>query len=92
VFPSKREVEAGLSTLLDRGVALYFFFTDGLEEYNYEAQHADAFRSIDLGRHARIRYVPGSTHLVTDLAHQQLLLDDLAAWLPRLALRSPVAA
>lgn len=80
VFPPKSEVAAGLGALLDRGVGLYFFFTGGLEEYNYAEQHADAFKEIDLGTRARIRYVADCTHMITDLEHQSLVVSDVRDW------------
>ncbi len=93
VFPPKSEVSSGLSRLLDRGVGLYFFFTGGLEEYNYAEQHADAFRDIGLGERAEIRYVCECTHMVTDLAHQALVVQDLRNWMEQFSagmVRDPV--
>ena len=81
IFPPKEVVGEGLETLLGRGVGLYFFFTGGLDEhYNYAEQHAESFPELDLDRHARIRYIGECTHMVTDLDHQRVFLDDMRAW------------
>ena len=80
VFPPKREVGKGLDALLARGVALYFFFTGGLEEYRYATQHEETFPDLDLGRRARIRHVANCAHTITSLEHQAILVDDLRAW------------
>lgn len=92
VFPPQEVVGEGLGALLDRGVELYFLFTDGLEEYNYADQHADAFPELDLKRRAEIRYIRDCTHMVTDLEHQTLFLSDMRAWAGRFgaATREPV--
>jgi hypothetical protein len=91
VFPPKSEVEEGLSCMLDRGVGLYFLFTDGLDEYRYPRQHEDAFRSINLAKRAQIRHIAGATHLVTDLDHQEILLRDLEGWVGQFQGASPPA-
>lgn len=80
VFPPKTQVRDGLRQLLDRGVGLYFFFTGGLEEYNYGAQHAETFPSLDLSRHAQIRYIEQCTHMITDLDHQREVVKDVRDW------------
>lgn len=80
VFPPREVVGEGLGRLIDRGVDLYFFFTGGLEDYNYAEQHAEAFPELDLERNARLRFEPEATHMVTDLTHQQAFLADMREW------------
>ena len=80
VFPAREVVGAGLGSLLDRGVALYFFFTGGIEEYNYAEQHAETFPELQLDERATLRYEPTSSHMLGALEHQQLLLDDVVSW------------
>lgn len=92
VFPPKREVEAGLGELLERGVHLYFFFTGGLPEYLHPNQHADAFRSIRLGERATIRYEGESDHMVTGFEHQEILVQDLKDWAQTVVYPAPVIA
>lgn len=84
VFPPKSDVEDGLRALLERGVSLYFFFTGGLEEYNYARQHEDTFAGLDLGRRARILHLPDCTHTITGLEHQSTLISDLRSWMQSL--------
>lgn len=73
---------------------LYFFFTGGLDEYNYAEQHADAFPELRLDERAEIRYVEACTHMVTDLQHQRLFLDDMREWARHFGstVREPTAA
>ncbi len=94
IIPPQEVVGDGLGSLLDRGVALYFLFTDGLEDYNYAEQHAEAFPELDLGRRSEIRYIPESTHMVTGLEHQEVFLSDVRRWARRFgaARREPVPA
>lgn len=81
VFPPKQVVAEGLGKLLERDVALYFFFTGGLEEYGYEKQHQEAFP--ELAERAHMFYIGEATHLVSDLAHQEAFLRDLTSWAAR---------
>ncbi|NNF38713.1 MAG: hypothetical protein HKO98_14395 [Gemmatimonadetes bacterium] len=81
IFPPKEIVGEGLETLLDRGVGLYFFFTGGQDEhYNYAEQHAESFPKLKLDRRARIRFIGACTHMVTELDHQRVFLDDMREW------------
>lgn len=84
VFPPRATVQDGLGKLLGREVDLFFFFTGGLEEYNYASQHADAFSAIDLGRRAEVHHIHDCTHMVTDLEHQRRLLSRLRNWFARI--------
>ena len=81
VFPPKEVVDAGLSSLVERDVELFFFFTGGIEEYNYEEQHFESFPQL-VGR-AELVHLPDSTHTVTDLGHQERLLEALTRWAAR---------
>lgn len=93
VFPPKEVVGEGLGQLIEREVELYFFFTGGLEDYNYAEQHADAFPELALDQAADLRFEPDATHMVTDLAHQTAFLDDMRRWSRRFrdrAARRPV--
>jgi hypothetical protein len=83
VFPPKEEVASGLSRLVDRGVELFFFFTGGIEEYNYAEQHFDTFPQL-AGR-AEVLHIPECTHTVTGLDHQERLMHDLVRWAGRFA-------
>ena len=80
VFPPKEVVGEGLASLLDRGVRLYFFFTGGIEEYNYAEQHAETFPELQLDARATLRYEPEATHMLSALEHQNLLLQDVVSW------------
>lgn len=85
VFPPREVVGEGLATLLERDVALYFFFTGGLEEYAYAEQHEETFPQLDLGRRAHMFHIGEATHLVSDLEHQRAFLADLRSWATRFA-------
>ena len=84
VFPERTTVQAGLGQLLNREVALFFFFTGGQEEYIYATQHADAFGALDLGGRAEVHYVRECTHMVTGLEHQRRFVRDLRGWVARM--------
>ena len=88
IFPPKKAVGDGLAALLARNVGLYFLFTGGQEDhYNYAGQHADAFPELELERNARIRYVEECTHMLTELEHQRIFLDDVREWARQLGTR-----
>lgn len=89
VFPPKDVVGEGLGRLIDRDVQLYFFFTGGLEDYNYAEQHAETFPDLALERTASLRFEPEATHMVTDLAHQETFLEDMRRWAQQFRTRSP---
>ncbi len=89
VFPPREVVGEGLGKLLDRGVSLYFFFTGGLEEYNYAEQHFETFPELDLEHRATLRFEPESTHMVTGLDHQKVLLSDILSWVKQIVPGKP---
>jgi hypothetical protein len=81
VFPPKEVVDDGLSILVDRDVDLFFFFTGGIDEYNYADQHFDSFPQLT--DHAELLHIPECTHTVTELDHQERLLEALTRWAAR---------
>lgn len=81
VFPPREVVGQGLSTLKERDVEMFFFFTGELEDYNYAEQHTDTFPQLE--GHAEIVHIPACSHTVTDLEHQDRLLRDLTGWARR---------
>jgi len=81
VFPPKEVVARGLSQLIQRDVELFFFFTGGIEEYNYADQHFDSFPQL-VGR-AELLHIADCTHTVTGLDHQERLLTALTRWAER---------
>ena len=91
VFPPRDVVGEGLAKLLERDVALYFFFTGGLEEYGYAKQHEETFPELDLGRRAHIFHIGEATHLVSELEHQRAFLADLRSWATRFKAGSPMS-
>ena len=60
---------------------LFFFFTGGIDEYNYADQHFDSFPQ--LAGHAELLHIPECTHTVTELGHQDRLLEALTRWAER---------
>ena len=79
IFPPQEQVGDGLEGLVERGVALYFFFS-GSQEYLYERQHMDTFPALESGDRVKIRYIEDCTHTLTQLEHQERFLEDLRAW------------
>lgn len=79
--PSQASFAAGLSRLLDRGVALLLIHSgSALYTYNYPAQFDDGFRRFGLAGRVRADYLPAIDHTVTELAAQRFLIDHLIAW------------
>lgn len=84
VFPPKETVGQGLTQLVERGVELFFFFTGGIEEYNYADQHFESFPQL-VG-HAELLHIADCTHTVTELDHQERLLTALTRWAEKFTL------
>jgi len=77
IFPPRDVVGDGLRRLRERDVAMYFLFT-GSQEYLYERQHEEAFpKGMET---ARVRFIPDCTHTMTELDHQDRLVEDLRDW------------
>lgn len=84
IFPPREEVERGLRTLLARGVRMFHFFSGGMEPHlNHAEQYERSFRSIDFGNCVRVVYRPEADHTVTNLEHQDFVIDEIVAWLER---------
>ena len=92
VFPPRREVSAGLQKLVARGVELFFFFSgDDSMPYNYRDQYKDCFRDVDFGSCLRLEYEPEADHIVSDLAHQEFVVDSMVQWIQSVARNEAVS-
>lgn len=81
IFPPREEVEAGLSTLVERKVRMLNIFSDQqVEHINHGAQYAKAFPSIDFGDLLTVEYVNHSTHTFTDLSDQAFVERTVGEW------------
>jgi hypothetical protein len=81
-YPQKRDAKRDLAQVLDRGVSMRCIFSGGLiEEYNHEGQFRSAFSGVDFGDLLEERFLSESDHIFTNLAHQQVVIDDISAWL-----------
>ncbi len=77
-----RDVVAGkLQQLCDRGVKMFWVYTDGTRLYhNYENQFFDMFKDVDFKGMVDHKYFADSNHTFTEVVSQQALVDAVTAW------------
>ena len=88
-FPPRERIAGELRRFLERGVALMFIFSGGLEQYNHRGQYAASFPDVEFGDRLVERHVPDATHVFSDVQHQELVVRELSGWV---ATRIDVAA
>ena len=80
-FPPREAAEQRLRALVARGVRLCTIFSGGqIDHYNYCGQFRDAFRGVGFGDQLQEAYLPEADHIFTNLGHQRILADTVAAW------------
>ncbi|MCU0621297.1 MAG: hypothetical protein MUC69_07335 [Gemmatimonadales bacterium] len=83
-FPPKATVEAGLRTLVQRGVRMLVIFTNALEDhYNHEGQYRAAFRHLGVGSLLEERFYPRADHVLSGLDAQARALREIAEWVEK---------
>ncbi len=81
---SKEELETSLDRLLDRGVRLAFYFTDGLEEnYNYRRQFRDNYPRAAASPLCTSVFIRGSNHALTNASHREALIAGFVSWMEK---------
>jgi hypothetical protein len=92
VFPARDRVAGDLRGFVSRGIAMYYLWTGGLEEYNHRGQHASTFRDVPFGKLLREEHLPDADHILTGLHHQEYLVQNVVEWASGLAAGSASAA
>ena len=83
-YPARNDATRDLAALVARGVRLRCIFTGGQpDDYLYEGQFAQAFRSVRFGDLLEETFIPDADHIFTNLDHQGLVLDELSGWMQR---------
>ena len=81
-FPPRDAVLSDLHALIDRGVYLFFIYSEGGMDdyYNYESQFEDMFPSLHSNGRLRVKLIREADHTFTLLSHQRMLVDDIVDW------------
>ena len=81
-FPPKEAMLSDLCALIDRGVHLFFIYSEGGMKpyYNYESQFEDTFPSLRSNGKLRVKLAREVDHTFTLLSHQQILVNDIIDW------------
>ena len=81
-FPPKDAVLSDLCVMIDRGVFLFFIYSEGgmAQYYNYESQFQDMFPSLRANGKLRVKLIREGDHTFTLLSHQRILVDDIENW------------
>lgn len=80
--PTRDEMDAGLTTLVGRGVDLLIIFTGGLPwQYNYAAQFRDAFPRHASDSHIRVEYFADSDHTFSAESAKLALIELVTRWM-----------
>jgi hypothetical protein len=79
-IPPRQQLAAELSLIVKRGARLLYIFTDGLDNYNYEGQHRDAFHDVPFGSGMTECHLRGTDHILSDRAAQDKAVALHLAW------------
>ncbi len=80
--PTREEMDAGLTTLIGRGVELLIIFTGGLPgQYNYAAQFRDTFPRHARSPQVRVEYFGDSDHTFSAESAKVALIGLVTEWL-----------
>lgn len=83
-FPPKKEVEANLKKLLNRGVAMYSIFPRS-SHFNHQSQYAN---SMGLGvweSLLKIDYMPEAEHIIPEPECQKQVVNNISDWVKRIS-------
>jgi hypothetical protein len=80
VFPPRDRVARDLQAFVERRIHMYFLWTGGLAEYNHEGQYRATFPQVRFGDLLREEHLKESTHIVSGLEHQQVVVQRVSAW------------
>ena len=81
-YPARSDARRDLALLVERGVRLRCIFTAGQpDDYLYEGQFEQAFRSVRFGDLLEETFIPEADHIFTNLDHQARVLDALSGWM-----------
>jgi pimeloyl-ACP methyl ester carboxylesterase len=80
VIPPREQLAHELATIVERGTRLLYVFTDGLDNYNYEGQHRDAFHDVPFGNHMTECHLRGADHILSDRAAQDRAIAMHLEW------------
>lgn len=82
-FPPKKEVEADLVKLIERGVNLLYIYSGGVKYgyYNYLGQFKAMFRSIDFQDKIQLEYFDEADHTYTLLTDRDKLITSICDWM-----------
>lgn len=83
-FPPREQVQAELGQLVDRGVSMFFLYTNGVGRYlNYANQFRAMFPKLDWKDKIRVEFYPESDHTFSLLAHRARLEELVRTWMRR---------
>lgn len=81
-LPPKAELRKELTTLIDRGVNLFYVHSGSRREvYNYQHQFAEAFSSIDFNGKLQVIINAQADHTYTMTEDRIKLLDQISDWM-----------
>jgi hypothetical protein len=87
---SREEYTQRFRTLVDQGVALFFYYSGGEPEwYAYRGQFHDMFQGEAFVQHVAFDQLAISDHLITRQAAQQAFIRDVDRWLKERLLKQP---
>ena len=80
--PQKARLEAGLNTLVERGVNVLMVFTGNHSlDFIYPGQFTDCFSGVDFKGLLQVEYYPEASHILIEPHYRQLVLALTAQWI-----------
>ncbi len=80
-FPTAKQFESDVRSMLDRGASLFFIYSDGIKYYNYEGQFRDGFGSLFSNDRLQVRFFRQTDHLFTSLTRRKELFQSIGDWM-----------
>lgn len=82
VMIPREQFESDVQALVARRTHLLFVLTrGGLQDVNYSRQLHDSVPTVDLDRHATVRYYPDADHTFTNRRYRLAMVDEVADWI-----------
>jgi pimeloyl-ACP methyl ester carboxylesterase len=80
-FPTKKQFESDVRSMLDRGACLFFIYTDQFKHYNYEGQFRKAFKSLCSNNKLRVKFFKSTDHLFSSCSRRKELIQSIGKWM-----------
>ncbi|MCW8196026.1 hypothetical protein F6455_14630 [Proteobacteria bacterium 005FR1] len=79
--PGRDAIAVQLQNLMDKKIFLYCVFTGRNPHYRYRQQFRHCFHDVNFGDKLSLEYYPRASHIFTEPAYQQAMMDGVVKWI-----------